>query len=330
MKIVQPNAVLLDSKDKTVYEQIELVGRTCYKSEDKITEGSAAKFCHSMKNNGHFAMLEHAAIHLKMTHEQFAEFEEHLDLYESADKHDYAANTFLHTVLLPNEIGIITGTLRSFWELCAAEPLFLEVIGYALNKSFPEIFEDFVVPNEDNDVEIIDDEQLKDVVRTNCLDKEIADQILSTHIFHTVKFTCDRGVSHEFVRHRVASFAQESTRYCNYSKGKFGGEIAVIKPCFYEEGSEKYNLWKEGCEHDEKIYFKLLDLGATAQEARDNLPTSTKTDIVITANEIEWKHIIDLRKVGTTGKPHPQMCEVMDIAYPFLVAASENRLAVTE
>jgi thymidylate synthase (FAD) len=119
----------------------------------------------------------------------------------------------------------------------------------------------------------------------------------------------------------------ESTRYCNYSKGKFGQEITVIEPCFYKPGSGAYAIWKEGCEQAEKAYFKLIALDRKAQEARDNLPTSVKTDLIMTATENEWQHIINLRYHGTTGAPHPQMKEVMSIAYPLLVADSEGRLA---
>ena len=147
------------------------------------------------------------------------------------------------------------------------------------------------------------------------------------HIPHTLKFTCDRGVSHEFVRHRPASFAQESTRYCNYNKDKFGSEITVIKPVFFDEKSTNYQIWKEACESSEQAYMHLLHNGATAQEARSVLPNSLKTELIITANEREWKHILDLRLRGTTGKPHPQMTEVMNIAAPILFKQSDNRLS---
>lgn len=130
------------------------------------------------------------------------------------------------------------------------------------------------------------------------------------HFSITVKFICDRGVSHELVRHRVASFAQESTRYCNYSKDKFGNEISVIKPVYFNEDSENYALWKAFCEISEKSYFEMLNNGAAPQEARSILPTSLKTEIVMTANLREWRHFFKLRAVGTTGKPHPQMLEI--------------------
>lgn len=131
------------------------------------------------------------------------------------------------------------------------------------------------------------------------------------HYSFSVLFTVDRGVSHEIVRHRVASFAQESTRYCNYSKGDFGTQITVIKPCYLTDSGEDYNEWYRSCTVAEDKYFSLLDIGLTPQEARAVLPNSLKTDIVVTANLREWRHILSLRAVGTTGKPHPQMQEVM-------------------
>ena len=126
----------------------------------------------------------------------------------------------------------------------------------------------------------------------------------------SVKFIVDRGVSHELVRHRMASYAQESTRYCNYSKDKFGNEITVIKPCFLDEDTENYRIWKGSCEAAEKAYFAMLDNDATPQEARSVLPNSLKTEICMTANLREWRHFFKLRALGITGKPHPQMLEV--------------------
>ena len=128
----------------------------------------------------------------------------------------------------------------------------------------------------------------------------------------TVRVICDRGVSHEIVRHRLASYTQESTRYCNYSIGKFGSEITVIKPCFWEENDEKYLLWKEAMIHAEKTYNKLIKLGADPQEARSVLPNSLKTEIVMTMNLREWRHFFKLR---TSEAAHPQMRE---IAVPLL------------
>lgn len=111
---------------------------------------------------------------------------------------------------------------------------------------------------------------------------------------------------------RDASFGQESTRYCNYQKGKFGGEITVIKPVFFEEGSEEYEVWKEGCKCAEMSYILLTQkLGVVAQEARDVLPQSVKADIAVTTNCYEWRHIFNLRACDATGPAHPQMKEIM-------------------
>lgn len=127
------------------------------------------------------------------------------------------------------------------------------------------------------------------------------------HAVFTVKFVCDRGVSHEIVRHRLASYSQESTRYCNYSNDKFGNEITVIRPCFFEVGSELYNVWRDSCSDAESAYFALLAYGATPQEARSVLPNSLKTEVVMTANVREWRHFFRLR---CSQAAHPQMREV--------------------
>ena len=162
------------------------------------------------------------------------------------------------------------------------------------------------------------------------------------HSSLSVKFICDRGVSHELVRHRMASFAQESTRYCNYSKDKFGHEITVIIPPWINEKylpkddeaveltkmlllgpnteAAKYRLnrmsteervaliWWASCFEDEAGYFVMLDEGFTPQQARCILPNSLKTEIVVTANYREWRHILKLR---TDPSAHPQMRELM-------------------
>jgi thymidylate synthase (FAD) len=123
----------------------------------------------------------------------------------------------------------------------------------------------------------------------------------------SVRFICDRGVSHEIARHRLASYTQESTRYCNYTKGKFGSEITVIEPCFWSQDDEKYKVWKQAIEQIESAYNKLVELGATPQEARSILPNSLKTEIVVTMNLREWRHFFTMR---TSAAAHPQMREV--------------------
>jgi thymidylate synthase (FAD) len=128
------------------------------------------------------------------------------------------------------------------------------------------------------------------------------------HASATVRFICDRGVTHEIVRHRLAAYSQESTRYCNYSKEQFGKEITVIRPPFWSECDHRYEFWKQGCEDAERAYFALLDYGASPQEARSVLPNSLKTEIVMTANLREWRHVFTLR---CSPSAHPQMQQLM-------------------
>lgn len=134
---------------------------------------------------------------------------------------------------------------------------------------------------------------------------------VSEHSLISVKFVCDRGVSHELVRHRIASFSQESTRYCNYSQDKFGNEITVIEPFFWEHEASisecKYCAWEDAMGEAEKHYFKLIEMGAKPQEARSVLPNSLKTEVIMSANFREWRHFMKLRTAPTA---HPQMREV--------------------
>lgn len=131
------------------------------------------------------------------------------------------------------------------------------------------------------------------------------------HVNITVRVVCDRGVTHEIVRHRLASYCQESTRYCDYSKGQFSGELTVIDPIFWDKTKsddfKKYKIWKKAIEYAEKSYIELIHSGASPQEARSVLPNSLKTEIVITMNLREWRHFFSLR---TSELAHPQMQEL--------------------
>lgn len=131
----------------------------------------------------------------------------------------------------------------------------------------------------------------------------------------TVKLICDRGVSHEIVRHRVASYSQESTRYCNYSKEKFGKELTMIHPCFWEENEPQYQVWKETMEQIEQNYNRLIEMGAKPEEARTILPNSLKTEIVVTMNIRELRHFLRLR---TAKASHPQMREIAGMLLQYL------------
>lgn len=127
------------------------------------------------------------------------------------------------------------------------------------------------------------------------------------HASITVRVICDRGVSHELVRHRIASYSQESTRYCNYNDGKFGGELTFIKPCFWRNGSINYREWAWVMRNIEKSYDLMISAGATPEEARSILPNSLKTEVVVTMNIREWRHFFKLR---TAPAAHPQMREI--------------------
>ena len=126
----------------------------------------------------------------------------------------------------------------------------------------------------------------------------------------TVRFVCDRGVSHELVRHRIASFSQESTRYCNYGKDKHGNEVKFIdpRPAFPNMTEEAFNIWETVMLNTELAYFKMLAAGSAPQEARAILPNSLKTEVVMTTNPREWRHIFRLR---CDRAAHPQMRELM-------------------
>ena len=136
------------------------------------------------------------------------------------------------------------------------------------------------------------------------------------HATVSFKIVCDRGVTHELVRHRIASYSQESTRYCDYSAGKFGGELTFIKPCFWAEDDENFLLWKETMDRLEKNYLQLRAGGAKPEEARSILPNSLKTEIFVTMNLREWRHFLKLR---TAEAAHPQMREIALKIYKILV-----------
>lgn len=339
MKIVNPDARLIEHNVHP-YTFIERVGRTCYKSEDKITDDSAIRFVAMLAKKQHGAMMEHEYVYFKFIN---------LD-----DVH-----SFINTLIsledrykeLLRYINIsrywMSASFRAWMEFFAAVAKIneeekklnngkgIDTSIYAfmlklLHTRYPEVFLDPSFYEWDVKsktlISIIERDDMINDVKNSISGQELVDDTISTLLPHTVLFICDRGVSHEFVRHRPASFGQESTRYCNYTKGQFGGDITVIRPMFYKEDSQEYALWRESCAFCESAYNTLIDLGSTPQEARSVLPNSLKTEIFITATEREWQHIVNLRYHGVTGAPHPQMVEVMSIAYPQLISASENRI----
>ena len=136
------------------------------------------------------------------------------------------------------------------------------------------------------------------------------------HATVSFKIVCDRGVTHELVRHRLASYSQESSRFCDYSAGKIGGELTFIKPCFWTDDDENFQLWKATMAQLEKTYLAMRAAGARPEEARSILPNSLKTEIFVTMNLREWRHFLKLR---TAKAAHPQMREIALKIYQILV-----------
>lgn len=325
MKIVKPSHVHL-THDCTPYEFIEKIGRTCYKSTDKITPGSAEKFVNNLISRGHWAMIEHENAYFVLK-----SVNTYINLLD--ELHMVGVGTqFLKISEGKDERFAVSGNLRAFYDAFIAlqnnyknwrESTLMQFY-LLLSDIFPDVFSSIELSTIKPDYAHVILMGRQEFVQQF---KDEPD-VLMKHLTHSVLFTCDRGVSHELVRHRPVSFAQESTRYCNYAQDKFGKEITVIEPFFYKdrEQSEEYNMWERAMEDAERHYFELIDAGSTPQEARSVLPNSLKTEIIMTATEEEWQHIIDLRAKGTTGKPHPQMVELMQPWYKELQSITEGRI----
>lgn len=284
MRLIKPSFEILEQEPgiQGIYKQIERAGRTCYKSEDRITEDSAEKFVNMIKDRQHTAMLEHGTVYLSCSDAEFI----YLGLR-------YECNNYSNVV----------------WEEFAPG-----------HRTKVYITTNYRVLYENN---WLDD------LKYLCEPTEHHEKRV------TVKFICDRGVSHEFVRHRVFSFAQESTRYCNYSKDKFGKELTFIIPCWlnipegqsywydglgyrvaadmqnknfgYIEKSSNYVNFLYSLEYAENSYFRLLDEGWTPQQARSILPNSLKTELIMTGTIEQWKGFFKLR---CDVAAHPQAREL--------------------
>lgn len=284
MRLIKPSFEIIEQSSdiEDVFKQIELAGRTCYKSEDKITPDSAKEFVERMIKSGHGAMLEHGTVYLGIEENANHEYSKYYTNKYSVIK-EYNPNTqngARGQMVLPRYYCITTNyrvLVENGW---------LDDLQYICD------------PSEHHEKRI------------------------------SVRFICDRGVSHEFVRHRVFSFAQESTRYCNYSKDKFGNELTFILPCWFAEDAvwrrlrpdliedlnkEEICYWTEEDQFlyslniSEKMYTKLLSSGWTPQQARSVLPNSLKTELVMTGFVSDWKHFFKLRD---SASAHPQAREL--------------------
>ena len=291
MKLIESKVEVIEQQPGLdgVYKQIELAGRTCYKSEDKITEDSAKGFVDRMIGSKHGAMLEHGTVYLKITGKR----DDENQCWE------FPTDSYYY--------GFMRNKYSQVREIWADD-----VVTYYITTNLRVIIENGFT------------ESLKYICEpTEHHEKRI-----------TARFTCDRGVSHEIVRHRVMSFAQESTRYCNYGKDKFGNEVTFIKPTWYDIVSdEQKEAFDDFLSISEEAYMALLDKWEnrtpdkryktkfkgnplTPQQARQVLPNALKTEIVVTGFESDWEHFFSLRspKAGAQGA-HPDIAKLADELY---------------
>lgn len=285
MKLIESSVQIIEEKDP--YKMIELAGRTCYKSEDKITENSAKEFVDRMIKLGHGAMLEHGTIYLTIDGE-----DPNLSKIQS--------NPHTKVNLVPYEV--------------------LTEGNYTIS------YKAYITTN----LRVLVENNLKELLCYQVEPTEHHEKRI------TAKFICDRGVSHEFVRHRVFSFAQESTRYCDYSKDKFGNDITYIIPSWLDLPEGKYSNWDndwcdvselkllypevdnlsdpancflQSIKNAEYYYFMLINRGWKPQQARQVLPNTTKTELVMTGFESDWEHFFELR---CSGAAHPDAKKLAD------------------
>lgn len=306
MRLIQPYASIIEERDP--FKKIELAGRTCYKSEKNITDESAIKFYNSLVERGHTAMLEHATFVFLL-----GEYEK--DLYELCEKSKY-----LNTTQRDFDIGeptryLVSGNLRAINESGIDALLYCL---YKYNSRLVYNYNSLFTSQTLNCTLVEIDDKAYLTHNGNRLPlPPLSEEEFSAHKYTSMRFICDRGVSHELVRHRPCSFAQESTRYVNYAKTvNVSDGMIFIEPAGYEDtwnDTEKgiFTMTLSICEN---AYNALIDAGATPQMARAVLPTEIKTEVVITTNHAEWKHFFNLRSKGTTGAPHPNMKMVADIA----------------
>ena len=278
IEMIKPSVERIVENDPL--KKIEIAARTCYKSEANITDDSSVKMVKRLIKNKHYAMLEHALFEFHIYNKPTTE-----DLLKKCRLSKFCrvcyGNVFGKecNFVFINLRTIIEEKFTEFWALLEERfPRFLELRDVAFGESVCLSFA--------------------------CCDGVELTDFPELNIF-TVKVICDRGVSHELVRHRVFSFAQESQRYVNYKKND----------CFQFIESSAFDEWDERTQKDYLIclntcaetYNKMIESGRTPQEARAVLPNSTKTEIVMTGNRFMWEHFLELRFLESTGKVHPDM-----------------------
>ena len=267
MRLIKPKAELLLQQPglEGVYKQIELAGRTCYKSTDKIIEDSAKPFVDRMIKSNHLAMLEHGTIYLAMPMESIIPME--LNGWGKYRINPYSKSGIICIINDEKRVAVTTN--------------------------------------------------LRVLVENGWLDdlKYICEPTEYHEKRYTFRLTTSIGVTRELNRHRVNSIAEQSTRYCNYSKDKFGNELTFCIPSWinsteYTEMNSEERIFFRSCEHAEYDYLRLISKGWQPQQAREVLPLCTATEIIHTAFVSDWRHFFDLRYFGKTGAPHPNMVEL--------------------
>lgn len=295
MRIIEPSFSILDALDQqSLPVRIEYCGRICYKSENRIDHDSAIPFVRKMAENGHNSVLEMGVITLVAT---CATAEPILALFLCQPK-------YLQIDRLSDNRLLVTGSIRAFLEMRLMHPedRLTQAMAAFLASRHPYFFETLgagEVRSAPSDIGI-------EKLGLEAVEQLPAPQ-RAKHRFLAVKFIVNRAVTHELVRHRPCTFLQESQRYCRYSADKFGNEVTFIKPLFFEEGSEEFFLWSHSMEDMERQYLRLLQT-STPQAARTVLPNSCKTEIIVYANLLEWRHILTLR---TSKAAEPSMRQVM-------------------
>lgn len=291
MNIVDPSFKIMDDlMDMSLVKRIEICGRLCYKSEGKISDESAEPFVEKVVKLGHNSVLEMAVFTLELSNIPFDDLHK---FFESNIK-------YLFVTRLSAQKLLITGSVRSFREYCLFNNNYIkETLLRFLQSRHPIFYDDIICGTYDSAIKI------RKVSVDELLKMDSA--IVNKHYHVAVRFICNRAITHEIVRHRPVTYLQESQRYCRYDKEQFGNEVTFIKPMFFKEGTDSYNMWKSSCEESEDTYLKLIEEGATAQAARTVLPNSCKTEIIMYCNLIEWAHFLPLR---TTPAVEPSMKEL--------------------
>ena len=290
MKLIESSVGLINIKNP--FMKIEKVGRTCYKSTSDMTEETAKKFFKNLASRGHTAMLEHTVFVFQVSPEVYDRLYGYKYFNYSVEEFPDGSQRFL-----------ISANLRAINE--SEEPVLLSALSEYVDPDLVYVRDYQSVIVTDDFINIVDIDSIPD----------IQEHAYRKHKYLSFHFICDRGVTHEIVRHRPASYAQESTRYCNYGKDKFGSEITCIEPADVSKwDNESKYYFVHALRTAEDTYLRMLEAGITPQEARAVLPNALKTEIIMTANCEEFDHFFDLRSRGKTGAPHPDMKRVADMA----------------